>query len=95
MTASTDDGTVRDTETIELNVAGCVKEQEQQKTTTYSNQTVRSVTTQTVQESLEIPIIEVLFQGANRNILFLVFAAFIISIFFVFVAIVVFTRAVD
>lgn len=101
-----DDGKSGDTRTASLNVRDCPEDEIKPEPTPIPTKTVVRkvpITTatvqvagiETVQRTLEFPIISLLFKGASGNMLLLVASTFIISIFLLIVAVVFFIRLED
>ena len=104
--ALADDGKSRDTRTASLDVKNCPKEEIKViepmpsvktvvKKVPVTTSTVQVVGTETVQRTLEFPIIRLLFGEGNGNMLLLVASTFLISILLLIAAIVSFIRLED
>ena len=91
--AYSDDGNLEDTEQVQLNVQNCGLVKGEETSTTKTN--FQLTGTEYVEKTIQIPIIEILFGGSNRNTLLLLVSTFILSIFFLIVAMVAMARSED
>ena|SRR3989344_2036003 len=85
-----DDGTLQDTKTVQLNVQDCgVKKQINQTTTnTLSSVNSNLFGTETVEKTIQIPFIQLFFRGAGGGLFWILISTLILSIFFVLAAII-------
>ena len=91
-----DDGTLQDTGTAQLNVQGCgVIKQTNQTTTGLSSVNSNLYGTETIERTIQIPLMQIFFRGASSGLFWILISTLILSIFFVLAAIILMVRGDD
>ena len=88
-----DDGNLEDNKQVQLIVQNCGLVKGEETSTTKTN--FQLTGTEYEERTIIIPIIEILFGGGNKNTLLLLISTFILSIFFLIVAMVAMARSED
>ena len=92
-----DDGTLQDTKTVQLNVQNCggIKQINQTITTGYSSSNISLYGTETIERTIQIPFIQLFFRGVSGGWFWILISTLILSIFFVLVAIILMAKGDD
>ena len=92
-----DDNKLMVSRALQLNVQKCAVEEEvktvEEKGVSLVSSNLNLVTTETVERTIQIPIIDIFFKGSSRSMLFLLASTLILSIFFVLVAMILMAMA--
>ncbi|MBI4452152.1 PKD domain-containing protein [Candidatus Woesearchaeota archaeon] len=92
-----DDGQLQDSETTSLELKNCPKAPEKTKeekiATQQQTSTINVIGTDTIEEVYRFPLVNGYLGGSRKNLMLLVLSTFILSVFFLFVAIVALIKA--
>ncbi len=87
-----DNGKLQDTKTKEMKVEDCLKIKEEEAVLLITSKQFEQPKIAATKEQIQAPTIEVSFKESDRNMQLLIFSTLIFTIFFVFIAIVLYTR---
>ncbi|MEK6892007.1 MAG: PKD domain-containing protein, partial [Nanoarchaeota archaeon] len=90
-----DDGTLQDTKTVQLNVQNCggIKQINQTITTGAAAANSNLYGTETIERTIQIPFIQIFFRGVSGGLFWILVSTLILSIFFVLAAIILMGRS--
>jgi len=92
----TENGDLQDSETLNFEIKNCGKQKttiKEEKVSTQQASTIQVIGTDTIEQTYRYPVITSFFTGGNGNLMLLIVSTFILSIFFLIVAMVFLARA--